>query len=139
MSEKKDYFDYVESVLGVGSVLIDAAVKSDSITEKNSIAVIFCVEHLSTYSDTEKELLKKMITAVGLVPESFRIVDISEESTIEGEFRVYFCDNPDGFSAGTFPSVVTFSPKVLLRVPQFKRHAWDELQKVMAHFKTAGK
>ncbi|AGH95255.1 hypothetical protein [Pseudobdellovibrio exovorus] len=136
MSEKEDYFSYLENVLGIKTVLIDQASQQASSQQIKS-PLIFLVEGLSSYSADETELLNKMIAALKIDLSQVQAVDSQISASCEAEFTVHFVDHL-GASLPRIPTgetvLVTHSPRFLLKNAAFKKQAWDDLQKVIRFF-----
>ena len=89
---RQDYFDYVQQVLGVRSVLLSSEepnqvtqVKESSNENSNENSteplglgpILVGVENLNSYTADEKFLLDKMLTAVQLPAKQFQLKEIS--------------------------------------------------------------
>lgn len=130
MSEKNDYFDYVSQVLGVKSILNDLQASD---TKKTPLLI--AVEGYLAYDDSEKDLLIKIISALKIEQKNIQVTDLSEVNQYQAEFFVYFTDNQNLINSTEDNLVQTYSPKYLLKNPDYKKNAWNDLQKVIAHFK----
>lgn len=124
MSEKSDYFDYVENVLGVKSVMLNP---------KQNIPLLIAIEDLNSYSVEEQDLLGKMVGALKVEMQRISLVDMSEAEKFESEFTVYFMNQPIEKQSSK-NTVTTFSPRTLLKKPELKKNAWTDLQKVLTYF-----
>ncbi len=126
MKEKETYFDYVENVLGVSSLLLSA-------DPKKAVELLILVEGYSAYSAPEKDLLGKMISALKIDLGLIQVTDLENAARFQPRFTVEFVDSP--FKESLSTSVKTHSPRVLLKTPDLKKSAWDDLQKVIQFFK----
>ena len=124
MSEKSDYFDYVENVLGVKSIMLN---------RKQNIPLLIAVEDLNSYGVEEQDLLGKMVGALKVEMQRISLVDMSEAEKFESEFTVYFMNQPIEKQSSK-NTVTTFSPRTLLKKPELKKNAWTDLQKVLTYF-----
>ena len=127
MSEKKDYFDYVENVLGVKSIML---------SPKQNIPLLIAVENYTDYSTDENELLQKMIAALKVDSKNISLVDLTEEGGFQPEFTLFLMNQPHDKQAAE-NSVTTFSPRALLKKAELKKSAWSDLQKVITYFNPA--
>lgn len=127
MSEKKDYFDYVENVLGVKSLLIKPA------GGRQSIPLLIAIENYSGYNSAEKDLLAKMISALKIDLQRIHVVDLALRENHNFDFSLVLLDSPDQNTANDLKSITSYSPRILLQNSEFKKKAWSDLQKVMAH------
>lgn len=130
MSEKNDYFDYVSQVLGVKSILNDLQA-----TVAKQTPLLIAVEGYSSYDNNEKDLLIKMISALKIDQKNIQVSDLSEASQYQAQFYVYFIDEQSQNNSTEDNLVQTYSPKYLLKNPDYKKNAWNDLQKVIAYFK----
>ena len=133
MSEKKDYFDYIENVLGVKSVLLDPA--SDPVSFQ-SVPLLFAVENYNSYNVEENELLGKMISALKIDLQKIKITELQETTGFQTDFCVYFVDDINAKTDSEGPTLKTYSPRFLLKNPDAKKQAWSDLQKVIQFFKS---
>ncbi len=131
--DKKDYFDYVVNVLGVKSILLN----QESTTVLQVVPLLICVDHYSDYSVEEKDLLARMIAALKIDLQLIKVIDSNQSTLFQAEFTIYFQDEPSQNSQPTANTVMTYSPRTLLKNSQYKKNAWDELQKVMLFFRVA--
>ena len=131
MSEKKDYFEYVENVLGVKSVILSSSTAVDE-----THLLLICVESYADYASDEKDLLAKMIAALKIDLEKIKVVSLSENQKFKSEYLIYFVDKAEKKFEDT-NSITTFSPRALLKKPELKKTAWAELQKVISYFSPA--
>ena len=132
MSEIDDYFQYLSEIVGIKSILIDP---NDSRLEK--INLLIKVQNLSNYDAAATELLEKMIAALGLDRTIIKVSDYDfSPNKVLPEYTLSFVTNPDQFAAKDDNEVVTFSPEVLLKKPQLKKQAWEQMQKVVAQIKS---
>ncbi len=128
----KDYFDYLENVLGIKTV-----VNASLSTPISNTPLLFCVENYASYSTEELDLLNKMISAVKIDPSEWMLVDLSLQKQIQKKVCVLFKDEINADQTDAELTIETFSPRVLLKNPNLKKNTWAELQKVMAFFAKA--
>ncbi len=121
----QNYFEYVEKVLGVKSLLLDQVTQTD---------LLFCIQNLATYSEAEKELLHKMISAIKLDSEQTKCCDLSQRNQFQARLAMLLID--DWAPQNTLNSDIlsAFSPRILLKKPELKKLAWAELQKIPLFF-----
>lgn len=131
MSEKKDYFDYVENVLGIKSILLNQV----SQEEAQSIPLLVCVENLVNYTLEEKDLLAKMIGALKIDLQLIKVVALNETEKYKPDYSIYFLDDINQNISDKINMVKTYSPRFLLKNSDYKKNAWNDLQKVILHFK----
>ena len=124
MSEKKDYFDFVETVLGVKSIMLNP---------KQNTPLLIAVENLSSYTAEEQELLGKMVGALKIDIGKISIVDLSKAQNYQPEFVICFQNQPNEKTA-VKNTLTTFSPRALLKKPELKKNAWNDLQKFLTYF-----
>ncbi len=124
MSEKKDYFDYVENVLGVKSILLNP---------KQNTPLLIAVENLATYNAEEHDLLGKMVGALKIDAAKIAIVNLAEAQSFQPEFVICFQDQPIE-KTPLKNTITTFSPRILLKKPELKKNAWNDLQKFLTYF-----
>ncbi len=119
------YLYYLKNVLGLKTVLTQP-------TESQQLHIY--VQDLETYSESEKELFSKMITAMqnsqqlsksDYVIQSFK----AEMNKNTDQISVYLLDQPQANQNNE-----TYSPRVLLKQPEFKKTAWEALQRTMLKF-----
>lgn len=124
MSEKSDYFDFVENVLGVKSIMLNP---------KQHTPLLIAVENLNSYSVEEQDLLSKMVGALKVDLQKISLVDLSEAEKFQSEFTVYFMNQPIEKQSSK-NAVTTFAPRILLKKAELKKNAWTDLQKVLTYF-----
>ena len=129
VSEKKDYFDYVQNVLGVKSILLN---QEPVETIKQRPLVIY-VENYINYSPEEMELLSKMIAALKIDLNWIRVVDLDNQE-IQSEFTIYFIEELNQNDPIEKNIIRTYSPRILLKNSKYKKKAWDDLQVVIKFF-----
>lgn len=130
MSSHKDYFDYLENVLGINTILLDP--QPDEVTEK--VPLLIAVQNLTTYSDPEKDLLGKMVGALKIDIEKIKVVDLLQATRFHAEFTIHFVDDVAAGPAPQENAITTHSPRHLTHHPELKKQAWTEMQKVVQHF-----
>lgn len=129
---KIDYFEYLENVLGIKSILL-----SQMIEEGASIIateLLFCVQNFQTYTEAETDLLSKMIAAVKVDPSRLKICDLQNANQFDTNCLVVFQDEAQAPPIKASLTIQTFSPRLLIKKPELKKQAWTELQKVLQHF-----
>lgn len=124
MSEKKDYFDYVENVLGVKSIMLNP---------KQNTPLLIAVEGLTNYNAEEHDLLGKMVGALKIDAGKISIVDLAEALNFQPEFFICFQNQPIE-KTHLKNTITTFSPRILLKKPELKKNAWSDLQKFLTYF-----
>jgi hypothetical protein len=133
MSEmNNNYFDYLENVLGIKSLVYASMGSQDDILKTTEMLI--CVENYMSYQEEEIELLQKMITALKVDPAHIMICDLSDKDDYEMKVCVIFQDEPVYSTSERFLLVQTYSPRILLKKPELKKVAWNELQKVIQYF-----
>lgn len=138
MSEKKDYFDYVANVLGVKSVLLS----QDAESIRQVVPLLIAVENLASYADSEYELLSKMIAALKIDMQLIKVVDLNQSQLFQPQFAILFMDelvldkSPQDNSTenSTAQQVKTYSPRTLIKKPELKKQAWDDMQRAIIFF-----
>lgn len=130
MSDKKDYFDYVANVLGVKSILLN----QDPSTVLPVVPLLICVQDLASYTEAEEELLTKMIAALKIDLSLIKVVDLNQSNLFQFEFAIQFFDDMKLNQSSSSHITATYSPRYLLKNPQDKKIAWDEMQKVILYF-----
>ncbi len=122
-SEFKQYFSFLTETLGLNSIVLDVA-ENASMMKNDTIKYFIQVENLSNYSLEESSLLKKMIGALQLQPSQYAVFDLGENKLSENScasFKIILRDQPHEKGE-------TFSPRILLKNPELKRKAWDDLK-----------
>lgn len=119
------YLYYLKNVLGLKTVLTQPA-------ESQQLHIY--VQDLETYSESEKELFNKMITATKLsksdyVIQSFKSQMSEAKTTQSDQTCIYLLDQPHADQNDE-----TYSPRILLKQPEFKKTAWEALQRAMLKF-----
>ena len=132
MSEKKDYFDYVVNILGVKSLLLN----QETTGLLQVVPLLVCVEDYASYTGTEKDLLAKMIGALKIDLNLIKVIDLNQRAIFQSEFSVYFLEDVNN-RVIEVNRVQTHSPRFLLKNPQYKKQAWEDLQKLILHFNQA--
>lgn len=128
---KHDYFEYLENVLGIKSIIQES--KLGSLQNKKT-DLLFCVENYATYSADEIDLLQKMIAAVKIAPTRLIVCDLKEKNQFETKACVLFLDEIDAIKPEKYFVVQAQSPRWLLKNPELKKVAWNELQKIVKFF-----
>ena len=122
-SELNQYLTFLNDTLGVKSIVLTPA-ENASKTENVTIKYFIYVENLSNYSAEESTLLEKMIGALKLDPIEFGVFELNKnEAPNSSQFgsQIILCDLPNEKGE-------TYSPRILLRKPELKRKAWDDLK-----------
>lgn len=122
-SELNQYLSFINETLGVHTILLTDA-ENTSIPKNDTIKYFIYVESLSNYSDEESMLLEKMIGALKLDPIEYGVFEFNKNDIPKSSqpgLKIILCDLPNEKGE-------TFSPRVLLRKPELKRKAWDDLK-----------
>ena len=119
------YLYYLKNVLGLKTVLTQPV-------ESQQLHIY--VQDLETYSESEKDLFNKMITATKLsksdyVIQSFKTALSKSTDQNLDQMSIYLLDQPQADQSNE-----TYSPRVLLKQPEFKKTAWEALQRAMLKF-----
>lgn len=130
---RHDYFDYLENVLGIKTILQSRQAGSEN-KENEATELLFAVQDYLTYTAEESDLLSKMIAAVKVDPSRLKVCDSNQLNNYKFQCLVLFQDQIQNFTNQAVLTVQTFSPRVLLKKPELKKVAWTELQKVLQHF-----
>lgn len=146
-SAKKDYMDYVSDVLGVKSILLNKELsesrESTGILSGTMqvVPLLIYVANLNDYTADENDLLTKMIGALKMAPESIKVISLdilyNETEKFQSNFTIYFLDElnkSNGFQVSSENVITTYSPRFLLKNPEYKKNAWNDLQKVITYF-----
>ena len=141
MSEKKDYFDYVENVLGVKSILLEHQHDHEEDQKLKVSPLLILVDNYLGYTVDENELLAKMIAALKIESELIRVFQLNKSEilrTNQAEFTIFFVDDIhqelNKESLNMTNKIITHSPRFLLKNPKYKKKAWDDLQEVIRFF-----
>jgi hypothetical protein len=122
-SELNQYLTFLNETLGVKSILLYPA-ENASTTKNDTIKYFIYVENLSAYSAEESTLLEKMIGALKLNPIEFGVFEFQENEALNHaqlDLKIILRDQPNVKGE-------TYSPRILLIKPEFKRKAWDDLK-----------
>ena len=128
MDERENYFNFVTGVLGIKTLLLETETLTGT-----PVALLLAVESLNDYTDAENELLGKMIAALKMDPQTYRVSDLESSKSVARNYTVEFLDQP---TANEVNKQKVYSPRTLLKDGTLKKVAWDDLQKVIRHFKT---
>lgn len=129
---KLDYFEYLENVLGIKSILQSHEdLKGPAVITTD---LLFCIQDYKNYSAEESDLLSKMIAAVKVDPSRLKVCDFDDAVKFETQCLVIFQNEVQNPPVKASLTVQTFSPRVLLKKPDLKKQAWTELQKILQHF-----
>lgn len=129
---RRDYFEYLENVLGIKTILQSQGVETSPASYVTDL--LFAVQDYASYSVEELDLLSKMIAAVKVDPSRLKVCDLKEVQNFQTQCVVIFQDQTQTLLIHAPLTVQTFSPRVLLAKPELKKAAWTELQKVLQHF-----
>ena len=122
-SEFNQYLSFLTDTLGLESIVLDVA-ENASTTKNDTIKYFIQVENLSAYSAEETSLLKKMVGALQLEPAQYAVFEFGENKLTESSafvYKIILRDQPKEKGE-------TFSPRILLKNPERKRKAWDDLK-----------
>lgn len=128
-SEFNQYLTFLNETLGVKSIVLTPA-ENASTAENPTAKYLIYVENLSAYTVDESTLLEKMIGALKLDPSEFAVLELNKNEAPNSSPRslqIILCDLPNEKGE-------TYSPRILLRKPELKRKAWDDL-KLTFHIK----
>ena len=131
MSEKKDYFDFIENVLGVKSIFLNQTTANENI----KTPLLICVENFEDYNFDEKDLLAKMIGALKIDLQLIKVSSQIESDKYISDFTIYFVNNLGAKNLMQTNIVTTYSPRFLLKNANFKKNVWNDLQKVIVYFR----
>jgi len=129
---KVDYFEYLENVLGIKTILQSQVIETGAPIV--TIELLFCVQNLHSYTEAETDLLYKMIAAVKVDGSRLKVCDLQEATKFETNCLVIFQDETLNSPVKAGLTIQTFSPRLLMKKPDLKKQAWTELQKVLQHF-----
>ncbi len=122
-SELNQYLTFLNETLGVKSIVLTPA-ENASRPKNDTIKYFIYVQNLSDYSTEESSLLEKMIGALKLDPIEFGVFEFNENEAPNNSqlgSQIILRDEPKQKGE-------TFSPRVLLKKPELKRKAWDDLK-----------
>ncbi len=135
MSDMQNILNYFQNVLGVRQILLGGSgerptsqpyapsqSQSQSQSQSPTVPQVF-VEDYSSYSDGERDLLDKVLSAVGLSLKVCNVTDVREQ--IDGSLLV-FQNQPS--LAGSRNTNEFPSPRVMLSQPSLKKQCWQKLQ-----------
>ncbi len=121
--------EYLQKTLGVSQILNQKSEQSvnANLTTEQRVDLGFFIEGYGTYSETEKDLLQKMISAMKLQENQYQIFDHCEKINLQSQFKfeVCFMDHP------TIEDQ-TYSPRNLIVYPENKKKTWEFLKKMMS-------
>ena len=119
--------EYLQKTLGVSQILNQKSEQSvnANLTTEPSVDLGFFIEGYGTYSEAEKDLLQKMISAMKLKSNQYQICDLSENMSDQFKVKVYFMNEPLNVDQ-------TYSPRNLLVQPENKKNTWEFLKKIMS-------
>ena len=121
-NELNQYFHFISETLGVKQLYVGAAAKGD----QNGEAVVskkwIYVENYSSYNQSEQDLLKKMIMALGLKPDDYELTD--QSNLTELTFLISFVEKPQ-------TKTQTYSPRVLMLKPELKKATREDMKRIV--------
>lgn len=121
-SELNEYIkNFLTDTLGLNTILTERA--KNTSTGKN---YIIYVENLNSYNEAESELLTKMIAALKINSEDLVVLDLSQinDNPQEVIMKIFLKDCPETLEE-------TYSPRELLKNPNLKRKAWEDLKRLL--------
>ena len=122
---------YLEKTLGVSQIVAAQAATSQILNQFTGIMpesdLGFFFEDYDQYSDSEKELTRKIIQAMKLELNQYLISDLNKKNDFKNRIQIYFCHKPTQINE-------TYSPRALLLNPELKKKTWDFIQNQMTHF-----
>ncbi len=126
------YFDYIENVLGVKQIYLEAS--EQEVIETKLLVV---VEQLQSLTVDEVALLEKMIAAMQIDMSLIKMIDEAKlkNKKYNADFVLKMLNTQQLPQVFEINHQVTYSSAVLLKNPKLKGEAWAHLQKVIAHFK----
>lgn len=130
----QSYIDYVQNVLGVKSILHSAPQAAEQVqTAEAAASLIYFVLETEMKAE-ERELFDKIVAAIKLTAQDFRVVLAS--ALAQGEWAVVMSSNPLEaqkllIDLSPAKTLFTYSPKALLAKPELKREVWENLKKFM--------
>jgi hypothetical protein len=119
--------EYLQKTLGVSQILNQNSEQSinANLTTEPSVDLGFFIEEYATYSEAEKDLLQKMISAMKLRENQYQIFALSEMNNIQSKFKIIFVNEPKNEEQ-------IYSPRNLLVHPENKKNTWEFLKKMMS-------
>ncbi len=128
----KNYFNFLTDTLGVKALYNfefsemkeSVAVATSQNTSVRSVKYLFLVENLSLLSETEKQLLMKMISALQLSHSDYIVNDVSSTEAVKFEHQIIFKLNPQLIYE-------TYSPQILIDRPELKRKTWEDMKRIL--------
>jgi hypothetical protein len=134
------YLWYLENVLGLKSVIwpTPPPVEEVAVPEHVKLPTVVFVDS-KAWSQPATDLFQKMREAMKLLPEQITILNASQVSASELQVAVMAADRVVCFSSELFESLhkesdlkfKTHSPEELLKKPELKKQAWEDLKLVM--------
>ncbi|MGZ3690541.1 MAG: hypothetical protein ACXVAX_03505, partial [Pseudobdellovibrio sp.] len=112
---KEDYFDYVINTLGVKSIYIESSPADINTQASIEIPLLIKVENLDNFTVEESDLLEKMVAALKMDLNQIKIIDSRAGREINAGYTVFLVDENSNPAASTSNSVVTHSPRVLIK------------------------
>ncbi len=128
-SSFKNYFLYVQDVLGIKNVFLPATEPTAVTTE-----LLILVENLESYTPAESELLHKMIEALKLDTSKYQIIN-SHDDNLKANYQLLLADQVPQ-TTDSPNCTTTYSPRRLLAEPNLKKVAWTSMQSVLKKIKT---
>jgi hypothetical protein len=116
---------FLEKTLGVSQILNQFPEATQ--VAKSETDLGFFIEDYINYNAPESELLLKMIAAMKIESHRYKIFDLNEavSETQKTKYTIYFVDTPQSVEQ-------TYSPRALLKNPNYKKVTWDFLKNVMS-------
>lgn len=149
--ETPSFYRYLNDVLGIESVVMPAVERSNELVVEGQGPILFLGSTILS-EPREKELLHKMIVAMGLDPAQVYIAE-GEPSSLDVlknyDFKILILMGSDVSESLQDPSsqkkwiwselfyeqnwkiLITYDPKSLLKNPDLKKQAWNDLKKVI--------
>lgn len=127
------YFDYIENVLGVKQIYLDAA--DQPVIEADLLVL---VQNLNSMSEAERDLTDKMIASMKIDLNLIKVLDESDSKNknINARFILTLLNTQQLPPVSAGDRQVTYSAGVLIKQTQLKKEAWAHLQKVIAFYKS---
>ncbi len=137
----ESYLWYLENVLGLKGVIWPAqpVVEEEPVApEAPKLPTVLFIDSKG-WSQPAMELFQKMREAMKLLPEQITILNAAQISASELQVAVMAADRVVSFSSEIFLKLQkeeeakfqTHSPEELLKKPELKKQAWEDLKLVM--------
>jgi hypothetical protein len=139
----ENYLWYLENVLGLKTLVLpelQSPIETDAVVAEPVVKppqVLFIQER--TWSPAAGELFHKMREAMKLSIDQVAVLFADQASASELQVAIMSADRVVSFSQGIFQNLqkepenkfLTHSPEDLLKRPELKKQAWDDLKLVM--------